>query len=205
LHSDPVTPPQSTTNTVSEEDREGPSEEQAQEQQERVDEQEKWEKSTQKIQQGDTAISHQLDGEALITQLNEAKEKSTNLEKQIEEKDVQIDRLQKRIKTANASRLGAIDKNKLSEAEEFRKQYGKLRDAYNELEKEKDELEKQLKTSRADVKRLELALQDSQIEVQSLTTRLRIKDEELEDAYNRRSRTRDSASAIPMSNLVSNE
>jgi hypothetical protein len=210
----PITPPRSSIDAVTEVDGEGQLEEQAQGQQERVEKQEeaqeqgRSEKSTQENHQGKTATPHRRGVEELIAQLNTANRKSAGLEKQIEDKNGEIDQLRKRVKTANTSRLGAIDKNNLSEAEKFRKQYGTLREAYNELEREKNELEEQFKKSRADVKRLELELLDSQTEVQSLTRRLKVKDEELEDVYNTRNRgnrTRHSDSAITMSNQISNE
>lgn len=149
-------------------------------------------------QEDETTTAPRPDVQALVTELEKAKEKSAKLRKQIQQKDKKIDRLQNEINNARTEQRRAIDNNKLGEARECADKYAALSTLCDQLEREREKLEGKLKASRTKVKELESELENSREKVQKLQA-------DLDEAHNKIREMRSSALVIPTSKVVSTE
>jgi hypothetical protein len=121
---------------------------------------------------------------ALVTQLSLARDKAVHLEKEIEEKNQNIARLEEQVQDAEGRRLAAIGGQQFSQAEGFRRQYEELSQVCEQLRREKRELQEQHNRSEAEIVRLKRELQLHEEELHFMAERVKLRDEQLEHVRN---------------------
>ncbi|MCJ1479357.1 hypothetical protein MMC13_008042 [Lambiella insularis] len=127
----PITPPQSSTDSITKDNGVRILEEEVQDQQQVPAVQEEAQKGKQKQ-------SDEPEDVNLITQLNQARDKSANLENELKEKDERIAELKRQVRIAQAKRVSAVSPK---QAESFNEEYEWLRTLCREQEREKEELQ----------------------------------------------------------------